>query len=72
MLLAYLYFAMVTCIRYCPRDILRYEPTRFAILLFAVLLLSVSSVSYVKKASAASECPSGQIKDWAGICIKER
>jgi hypothetical protein len=41
------------------------------ILLLAVLLLSVfSSVSYVKKASAA-ECPSGQIKDWAGICFNK-
>jgi hypothetical protein len=42
------------------------------ILLFAVLLLSVfSSVSYVKKASASGECPSGQIKDWAGICFNK-
>jgi hypothetical protein len=41
------------------------------ILLLAVLLLSVfTSVSYMKKASAA-ECPSGQIKDWAGICFNK-
>jgi hypothetical protein len=42
-----------------------------AILLFTLLLLSVFSVTYVKKASAAGECPSGQVKDWAGICFKE-
>jgi hypothetical protein len=39
-----------------------------AILLFTVLLLSVSSISYMKKAIAAGECPAGQAKDWAGVC----
>jgi hypothetical protein len=37
----------------------------FVILLFAALLLIVSSVTYQKEASAAAECPSGQAKDWA-------
>ena len=40
----------------------------FAILLFAVLLLIVSSVTYLRKASAAGESPAGQAKDWAGVC----
>jgi hypothetical protein len=43
----------------------------FAILLFAVLLLSVSSVT-VKKASAISfttgPCPKGEARDYMGIC----
>jgi hypothetical protein len=48
-----------------------------SILMFAVLLLSVSSATYVKKASAISfangRCPSGEVRDYMGICfpIKE-
>jgi len=43
----------------------------FVLFLFAALLLIVSPVTYVKKARAIDDCPSGQIKDWAGICFKE-
>src|SRR5215469_8454229 len=44
-----------------------------SILLFTVLLLSVSSATYVKKASAISftngQCPKGELRDYMGICF---
>jgi hypothetical protein len=47
--------------------------TGFAILLFTILLLIVSSVTYVKKASAIyfgnGACPSGEARDYMGICF---
>ncbi|MGB6528140.1 MAG: hypothetical protein WBF33_08540 [Candidatus Nitrosopolaris sp.] len=40
--------------------------------LILTMVTTISSQSYVKKASASSEsCPAGQVKDWAGICFNK-
>ena len=42
------------------------------ILAILLVVTTISSQSYVKKASASSEsCPAGQLKDWLGICFNK-
>jgi len=40
--------------------------------LILMMVATIPSQSYIKKASASSEsCPAGQVKDWAGICFNK-
>src|SRR5215831_10018821 len=40
--------------------------------LILMMVATIPSQSYIKKASASSEsCPAGQVKDWAGLCFNK-